>query len=255
MIPRLLIILFLFCGTIVNAQENSIIFRARLVNAVSGEAVSYAHVIIENKNLGISSTFEGDFSLLASLNDTIKITAVGYEDTTIVLDEYYDLDNVQLLEMIPTVYELPEVEISPYLTYAELRRAIVNFELSDDDLTYIRVRNNLQGILDFKEPTGEGGLRIGGPVSLLYSAFSKHAKTQRKLRKMKKQDSKDAIVLRKYNPQIVETLTGLQDDEMIKKFMKWCSYTQEYLIAVDELELYTSVVVKYKEFAQIHSLN
>jgi hypothetical protein len=231
-----------------SAQDSSVIFRAKLVDEVSGEGVGYAHILIESRNLGITSTIEGDFSLLAHINDSIRITAIGYEDLIIVLDEYYNLDNVKILEMVPAVYELETVEITPYLSYAELREAIVNYEMSDDEKMYLQVKNHLKKMLKYKEASGDGGLKLGGPVSALYNAFSKHAKSQRKLRKFKKEDRKEAIIFRKYNPEIVKNLTGIKDEETVRKFMDWCNLPDEYLLAVTDLDLYKNLINRYEAY-------
>lgn len=226
------------------------ILRAKLINGSNGEPVPYAHIIIVNKKVGISSNIDGDFSIMTSLNDTLKISAIGYENYVYIITEFIDFDQQVIMELIPTVYELETVIITPYLSYAELRKAIVNYKLSEEELHYIQVRNHLKKILKYKEPSGEYGFKIGGPVSLLYSAFSKYAKSQRKFRKFKIEDKRQAIIFRKYNPVIVSHLTGLKDEELVKEFMEFCNLPDEYLLEVKDIDLYMNLLVRYEDFLE-----
>lgn len=238
-----------------SAQEKEIIFRGKLVSQSDGKAVRYAHIIITNKNVGLSSNIDGEFGIYTAINDSLKISAIGYKSLVFIIQDSINLDKITVFEMIPLIYELAVVEITPYLTYAELRDAIVNHVKTDEEIQYEQIKNYFKKILKYRESSGVSGIKIGGPVSFIYSVFGKYASSQRKFRKLKIEYNVYDKVARKYNPEIVGHLTGMKDKALIEKFMNFCNLPDEYILEVTEIELYKNLLFRYDAFLENQTLN
>ena len=254
MISRIFLFSILIClGLNLRAQDEAVVFRAVLINPNTKEAVPFANIFISNKQQGSSSNSEGKFNLLLNYSDTLKISAIGYVPFTYILRDTVNLENVVKLDMHPMIYELAEVRITPYLTYADLRRAFVNFKPTEEEIKYKRFMQNLMNVMSISEyvpPAKTQGIAIRGPFSLMYNAFSKHAKSQRKLRRFMKEDNIEAVISSKYTVEIVSRLTGEKDKEVVKDFMAFCNLPEEYLIEVSDINLYQNLLIRYDVFLE-----
>lgn len=100
----LFLALSLLCSLTLSAQR---IFRARVVDAETGEKMPLARVIISDRNYTLSNN-EGNFSINARGSDVIRISYVGY-DTVVVKAA----DLPEKVEMRPMTRDLGEVKVIP----------------------------------------------------------------------------------------------------------------------------------------------
>lgn len=83
-----------------------------------------------------------------------------------------------------------------------------------------------------------------GPISILYDHFSKEARSKRIYADLMR---KDAAAVR-YNSVIISKITGLQDEEEIKKFIDFCAFRVEFILNASDYELYAAILDCYEEF-------
>ena len=98
---RILCLLFLlsFCGY--SQAQNPIQFSGLVVSGDSLSTVPYANILIQNKQLGTISNFNGFFSFVAEAGDTLVFSCIGYQKETFIIPSDYDeksLVHIQHLE-------------------------------------------------------------------------------------------------------------------------------------------------------------
>ncbi|MCF8228945.1 MAG: DUF5686 and carboxypeptidase regulatory-like domain-containing protein [Bacteroidales bacterium] len=115
---------------VINLQAQKTKIMGRVTNAVTGEAIPFANIIIKGSSVGATTNFEGEFSIETRdlKKDTLLATYIGYHPykTKIRLNVFQEI-NIQLE---PANILLDEVEILPGENPAEilLRKIIENKE-------------------------------------------------------------------------------------------------------------------------------
>jgi len=93
------------------AQESQISGYIR--DADTGKPISFAHVILPNKQMGTTSDADGFFRIITSSNeDSIIFSHVGYKTTIVSLNNFHDQKNRKIL-MHEQSRVLAEVRITP----------------------------------------------------------------------------------------------------------------------------------------------
>jgi hypothetical protein len=87
-------------------------------------------------------------------------------------------------------------------------------------------------------------LSIPGPFSLLYSTFSKEAKTRRELEKIILREK----VEERYNADLISHITGLTDMQTINKMIDFCGLKPDFMFGSTDYELYSAILNCYNEF-------
>ncbi|MFW5983480.1 MAG: carboxypeptidase-like regulatory domain-containing protein [bacterium] len=111
--------LFLF-SFICNGQINMI--EGRVIDAKSGEALSYANISVSNKKIGTTSDQDGKFNFQADKlesNDTLIISYVGYQSKKIRINPMDD----NVIALTPRMQFLDEIIVSPS---TESKERIIN---------------------------------------------------------------------------------------------------------------------------------
>lgn len=105
--------------------------------------VPYATVIIKHQARGTFSNYQGFFSLVAAMGDTIKFSGVGYRMESVVVPDTLTKNKYSIIQLLTqdTVY-LPETVIYPWPTKEEFKQAFLKMNIPADDLE--RARRNLE---------------------------------------------------------------------------------------------------------------
>jgi hypothetical protein len=116
-------LLILFYITIHVTALGQQVIQATIVDKDSGHPVPFASIGIAGTSRGTSSNLTGQFSLIVSSGELIKISCVGYESLTLSPDQISSI-----IELNPAITELSEVVISskPVNARGVVRRAFAN---------------------------------------------------------------------------------------------------------------------------------
>ncbi|CAM1365322.1 CarboxypepD_reg-like domain-containing protein [Tenacibaculum sediminilitoris] len=112
MIKQLLITLLLFITVGITAQENRKFFYATVQDEVS--TVSNSHIININTKQGTFTNNNGEFRILAKVNDTLQISFVGYETKNFVVKINHFGIQKNYIQLKKTPIELDEVEVKKH---------------------------------------------------------------------------------------------------------------------------------------------
>jgi hypothetical protein len=106
------VIFFLFSQQLLLSQEINISGFIR--DSKTGKNIPFATVELMKRKLGVAANYQGKFQIqlpTECLNDTIKISSLGYETNKIVINPLKcDFSNVSIT-LVPVTYTLNEIEI------------------------------------------------------------------------------------------------------------------------------------------------
>lgn len=148
---RILFIAFILglLSLVVQAQniehgKEKVLFSGIIVENDSLKPVSYANILIINKNLGTISTNEGYFSFYAQEQDSIRFSALGFATVLFVIPEIIETERYSIIQvMARDTIELAETIIYPWpVNEEDFKDSFINDEIADDDV--VQAQKNIQ---------------------------------------------------------------------------------------------------------------
>lgn len=122
----------------VRSAHKKIDFSGTVYDIETLDLLPFSHVLINKKKylLTDSSAF---FTMNAFDNDTITISNIGYYDSKIVISELVNNKDSVYIDVLMKrrIYELKEIELFSYRTYAEFKRAVLNLEIDAKDVNVV----------------------------------------------------------------------------------------------------------------------
>lgn len=189
------------------------------------------------------------------LNDNYKAKTLDSSITkkinADIQKKYYPIAKLDSIKNIPDSVLEKDAEYQRmyklFGTYPEFKQKFLalkvpeKLQLELDLPNYGPLENNLYA------PQYGFGIAVGGPVSALYNAFSKHAKAERKYNELLANKPNYEKAKKKFNREKVQQWTRLEGDRLTK-FVLYCRFDDTYLLHVNEYDLIERVQVKLKEF-------
>ena len=211
------------------------VFRSRVVNDSTLQAIRDCHIINKTQNMGTVSDAYGDFKISANINDSIFFSAIGFENLTIAITEaMYNYGYIVKLK--PKTYELSEITVKPYqIDMPQIRRS----EIYSPPLP------------------NQGGINIplsgalAHPVTYFYDLLSKEGKQKRYYRTLIEGTADFMLIGEKFNGELVAQLTGFKDDELIK-FMSFCNFSTDFLLNYSPETIRREIRRKLQEYLECH---
>lgn len=142
----LIILLFItFFSSFAIAQDrDKVLFSGVIVENDSLKPVSYANIVIVNKNLGTMSTIEGYFAFYAQEQDTIRFSALGFVPATYIIPEMVETERYSIIQVLGRdTLELAETIIYPWpANERDFKESFIHDEIEDDEV--VQAKKNLQ---------------------------------------------------------------------------------------------------------------
>ena len=122
--------------------EGLVQFSGVVVTGDSLRPIPFVSIIIKNSYRGTISDFNGFFSFVAQLKDTIEFSALGFKKSMYIIPDTLNTDRYSLIKMLSrdTVL-LQETVIYPWPTKDQFKQAFLNLRVPDNDLE--RAKRNL----------------------------------------------------------------------------------------------------------------
>lgn len=215
--------------------------------------VENVHVVNISANTGTNSNLQGQFRLDAMPGDSLRFTGIGYTPLT------YCVPSVSQSPIIPLhiVLQSDTISITGAFIYpwpadaAAFKQAILAMadqtpkvpDLKLNDMRYNAANQPGGGPPSTLPGMANPGLTytIKGPITALYEAFSKTAKSQRKYEMLVKDDQKREVAARRYNAEVVKQVTHFTSDKEIQDFMLYCNLSVDFIISSSEYDLYKAI--------------
>jgi hypothetical protein len=102
----------------------------------------YSHILVLNNYRGAITDREGKFSFVVQVHDSIMFSSLGYKRKILVVPDTLEEPFLTLdIVLDQDTFMIGEVEIYPWKSYEEFKRAFLSLRLPDDDMD--RARRNI----------------------------------------------------------------------------------------------------------------
>ncbi len=245
-----ILILFLFFSE-AYAQESPIKVTGKVLNEKSMEPVSFANLVDITRNTGTSANENGELAFIINKSDTMKITAVGYEDTFICLRDSTSKRIYYLtIRLKPKAYLLQEVDIYANNPMAGFRR----------DTTHT---TKYQFSIGQVAPGAETE-SASGYITAFADLFNRHAREEKKLNKIltaetkvqlakNYHDSVQMVVNARYNKLVVGRITNLKGDDL-DEFIREYRPSDIFILTASNYDFALQIVNSFYDFQKKHGL-
>ena len=123
-------LLLLFVVHITFGQDKVIEITGEIVNSETKEPVPYVHIVNNHLNKGTTSNTQGRFWITMEKQDTLLLSAIGFETFAFTLKEEVTTDKlVVTIELNTATMELQPVKVFAFRDEAALKRALIETEV------------------------------------------------------------------------------------------------------------------------------
>ncbi|WP_375580973.1 carboxypeptidase-like regulatory domain-containing protein [Marivirga tractuosa] len=237
------LIIFLFPFTLfVQAQS----IGGEITSSADGLAVEGVHIVNTTANKMAISDAEGHFDLIANKGDTLVASNINFNTKQFIVK------NEQFLKITlnPAIIQLDEVRVSNMPeNEAEFRKKIISMgEVEDDSFVPFGMKPNKPkgNVPKNYDPnyTNSVGYAINKPISFIVKKLSKNHKN--KLKYYQTVANKGNVIAnnKKYSPEIVKELTGLEGDDLTD-FIQYLDLDPAFVKRSSEYEIATRILKEY----------
>ncbi|MBW6459034.1 MAG: hypothetical protein K0B08_00525 [Bacteroidales bacterium] len=220
------------------------------VKNMEGTPVSYIHVLNKTRNEGSVGDYYGRFSISVFPGDTLGISCVSFQDALVEIPSGFLLFRYHLsIILIEDTIDLKEVVIYPWpATIEKLKEEVLKLEIRDpvsENITpYLPTSTELRTLA---HPVGVI-ISMPGPFSLIYDHYSKEARRKKAYAKALNEEKAS----KKYNTKIISRITGINNDNEIARFIKFCSLEIPFILNATEYQLYSAILECFNEYCEIY---
>ncbi len=221
------------------------IVHFRVINANTREPVERAYVLNLSYNWGSISDLLGYSYLPIRFGDKLKISAIGYYTEELVCVGQFKADSAFYeIRLKPRVYELNEVKITKFSTYDRFLRGVINLKIpkTREDKQLEVIEKYMFGVvkgMDLKStPPMASGISFGKDW---------YSKQNEKLLEQLAKEKARRVIEGKFNPGLVQKLTGLRDKELYE-FIGYLNFDDEFLLQATDYEIHQKIMEKYNAF-------
>jgi hypothetical protein len=221
-------------------------FKGRALDSLDARPVVFTHVINTGRNTAAICDTMGYFYLRVRLNDTLKLSAIGYATLTLVIG-----DSMRDLKVIPDIllheirYSIRGVMINPLGSYSNFKYRVATLQLPPTGYEINpTVLRELERGLDTLDIIAYPAM---SPVTALYNWLSREGKEKRKLARLIEEEKFEKEITYKYSPLIVSGITGYSGLQLYV-FMDFCDFSMKFLRESDRYVIRDAVLEKQKLF-------
>jgi hypothetical protein len=234
-------------------SQKQVVIKGKIVDFITFQPLE--NVCIHNISVGnmAFSNSNGDFAIMATKNDTLAITRVGYDiELCFLNDSIVNSKERITIKLIVRSLMLRNVTIyamKPYpLFVKELTKPTPHDKV---DIPGTTLTPEQRAEYSTTETTGNllRNTPLASPFTFLYNKFSHKAKMDRMYRSLVDNQEEVMRLTEKYNPQIVQRLTHLQGDDL-EDFMLYCSFSYYTLSISNEVEIERMILNAFAKYKQ-----
>ena len=229
-------------------QAMEIKINGIIYDAQTSERVPFAHIIDVKRNKGTSANDHGNFSFHCNLKDSIKFTAIGYEDFYLVIDESLRSDPFLTIELTPKSYLLESLDF-----YAN--DPMKGFYLKDIERDTIRLGSKGMPGAGYWNASPTGG---SGYISAFANLFNRHHKQEKKLNKIMEEERRLSLekeaeenrkrsLEEKYSAALVSHITDLEGEEL-QDFIQQYRPSDLFILRSTRYEIALQIINSFREY-------
>ena len=222
-------------------------FSARIIDRGINEPVQFAHIVNQTRGYASISDSSGFFRIVASENDLLLLTAIGYYDCPVHLnDSLLSTITIPEIFMIQRAYPIKAVDVNPLGTYSQFKHKLLSLELPEPELVINpAVIQDIELGLDTIQELEPASL--GSPITAIYMALSREGKELRKYAEIREEEAFLEQVKDKYNRELLEEVTGMTGPEL-HEFLEFCNLENKFILKATAYEILERIYTCLNEF-------
>lgn len=239
----------LLIGASTMAQEKDrTTIKGTILNDANDVPLENVNIVNLNQVIGSISNDKGEFSIRASVNDTLYFSYLGFKSLRVrVTNDWLRFGDIKI-KMTELGIALEEVVVRPVqLTgYVEIDAKLIPVY---DNYRY-RIAGLNTGYEGGSSQPGAVGRVINSifnPADFLFNVFGKRPREMRKLRQMKEDDEIRNLLQSKFDREtlmMVLQLERVDIDEILNK----CSYSSDFIRTANDLQILDAISSCYEEY-------
>jgi hypothetical protein len=222
-LPALLVMLSFISAD----AQNRVLIKGYVLSIDSSRVVPLANILNKSANQRFISSRGGLFKAQLAPQDSIRITAIGYEDLLFIANDILP-DNIEdtiQIYMRPKAYQLRDVNI----VYSNRRQDSIA-QLAAEFLKNDPLMNNYDRVMNRNEGS------IMSPLTALYMEYSKAGQDMKKFEEFVRHAEMLKQVDKRYNKKSIKRATGLSD-EYLDDYILYCKLDRKFILSASDYEL------------------
>ncbi|WP_298476677.1 carboxypeptidase-like regulatory domain-containing protein [uncultured Maribacter sp.] len=246
-----LLIIFCFISCIAYSQEETNTeteIKAIVINAQTDAAMESVHIVNLNKVKGTITNNKGEFTIAATVNDTLYFSFLGFKSQKIrVTNDMFKFKNTKV-SLTELAYALEEVIVTPYQLTGYLEIDIKNLPINN------AYQYSISGLsvgyeAGNKNPSAVTKVlgAILNPADLLRNLFGKKPNQMKKLRQMKEDDEIRNLLASKFDRETLMELLQIEKVD-IQDILNNCNYSKSFITTANDLQILDAISGCYEDF-------
>ncbi len=239
MMRSLMCFLIMLFASVNLYSQNIFVLEGSVVDN-NGLEIYGAHIVNRNMSIGKTSNFEGNFSILVNVGDSVLFTHIGYKPVWYSVPEESSVGNRVRVSLVSDTIYLSETVVRPFpSSFNEFKEMVSKLELPKEEIP--AVFDALVGPIYIPQ----GGVVMPGPISVLYALFSKESKQIRKMNEINHFESVRGLLFSKVSKDVFYKNFGIQSELELECFLYHCGLSEEFIIRASAIEILEQLSLCY----------
>lgn len=229
------------------AQSSRINLKGVIYDNKTSERIPYVHIIETGHHKGTAADNNGNFSISADLNDTLKFTAIGYEDYKLFISDSLRNGSYLVVRLNSRTYLLDNLNF-----YAN--DPMHGFYLKDIKRDTIHIA----GAKGYSSAALSGTPAAGGYITDFANLFNSHHRQEKKLagilvteeltrQEQQEKKKQDELINEKYSIELVKRITDLQGKKL-EDFIEKYKPSNRFILRATKYEIALQIVNSYRDY-------
>ncbi len=236
---------FYTLALVAQTNENLNLELSAIVVDTADQAIPFVTVTNLTYHTGAVTDEEGFFFIRFGKEDTLEISAVGYEKQQLY---FGDTATASYHELVVTLsektYALENVTVFAYKDEYAFKKALL--ALDESDLPKAPSKISIPGAYNGPRTEKRPSI-VRSPVSFLFDRLSRHAKEERKAQEVAQEYEYRKTLDKKYNKDMIGKITGLKDNKL-DEFMAYCRLEDAFVEKSNNYEIIVAINRCYENF-------
>lgn len=228
-------------------QEQEIV-TGKVLNAANDLPLENVNIVNLNQVKGTTTSSEGDFEIVAAVNDTLYFSYLGFRTIQVrVTNDWLKYGAVKV-KMTELGIALEEVVVRPIQLTGYLEIDAKNIPI------YENYRYSISGLNSAYEGGGSSSSAAGkvigaifNPADALYNIFGQKPAQMRKLRQMKDDDEIKNLLQAKFDRETLAAVLQISEVE-IEEILARCNYSKDFMNTANDLQILDAISGCYEEY-------
>ncbi len=224
------------------AEPDSLVsVNCQLKDLSEKHTIPYAHIVNSRLGIGTTSDSLGFFSIYMRRDDSLFISAIGFEDKYFFLPQFWPSNHFAgIIHVREKVYLIKGVSVQVLGSYQQFKQKVLNAKPpkspAEEAQEYLREISNEEAIKWDK-------VRVG----INFSVKTLEERSLIKLKELLAAQEKKKMINNKFNEGNIGELTGLKGKEL-QDFMNYCNLPEDFLLNSSEYDVLVEVKNIYRGY-------